>query len=310
MKQFTLFSLFALMFVMLVIGCKTKPQGENTSSQDTLNPDSTILVVASDTLMFMPDSTAETNLAIEAPTPDTTGQGGLFRPKSKIFKLWKTWFDECVASDTWTDADYLGIGNPNNLGSVTDKKKQVTLQELSTIISDGELSKVRIGRDSLSCKAAIETDLDISTILESNISVDTISNALEAELQAELKKSKKSVLVVNRYERQDMVFANLGRVLNNNSTPEKQQYKKDLNNKQNRFLNRVIIVHDFTIEITFSKTISAELKAKLNKGVIANVADGNGSVNFKLNTDGNLQARTKVSFPVLGQFGKFANIIQ
>lgn len=221
-------------------------------------------------------------------------------------RYWGKVFKHCMQSLLLKkkDADYLGPSNTLGLGTITDENLDVTYRLVdANTFSDAELKKIILPGGPTSCQYEISSNIDVEAMMNAKVSVRN-DDDLSLGLGTAIKNRKNVNFNVTSWQKDELITGQLMDALNSSPTAAKKAFKEDLLKPERIIMTRLIRIKGFSADIELKNDISADLKAKLNSGVIANLGNADAAVKVSIVNSKTIRLKSSDDFFVYGKFVK------
>lgn len=231
---------------------------------------------------------------------DTTTDLKILASGSQTNKLWRDAMKCCMSSDAFKNAKCMGFSNTIVLGTIASRNGLTTRMRLQDAFSPEEIiSMIDTGSFApCNCNSEIETDFNI--VLGGQIDITGQNQGVNAEINAALKKSRKTSLVINQWRKQEIVTGVLNSLLQNTSDPKKLRYKEEKQKLMQVLMTKHIQVKDCTCRIELSDSLSVSAQAQIDSGLIKGLNQLGGEFNVKRSGSRIIEITTQNTFYPLG----------
>ena len=217
-----------------------------------------------------------------------------------IKKQWLAVFKACMSNNTFDNPFYLGVVNLSSIGTIYDKKTGNTLRELDKIIPNSELAKLMDnGSEAGNCQMQNDKNLNFSLLLGADLTTQN------AQLNAAYSHADTTTIDGGKWTIIKLRQGDLQSYLDTCQIPGIKDYKNSLLEKNARVVLEVVRVSGFKSSLKFSNNINTSLQDSLKSGVIANLANGKGSLRFTLASNKSINVESSNDFIVFGKLWKY-----
>jgi hypothetical protein len=247
----------------------------------------------------------ELNLAeIDTTTIDNSDPLAAKNVRGYAARYWGRVMNHCIQSLLLKgkDADYLGPSNLLDLGTITDKRLDLTYRILdSNVFSKDELKKIiRYGAPT-TCAYEISSNINIESLMNARIGIKA-DDDLSLDLGNVIKNSKNVSYNVSSWQKDEIIVGNLMDALRDTESPKKKGFKEDLLKEGRLIMTSAIRVKGFSADIELNNDISSYLKAKLSPGVVANLGNADATVKVSVVNSKVIRLQSTDDFIVYGKF--------
>lgn len=203
--------------------------------------------------------------------------------KGETWKMWEDLHLQCMKSEWIRNPFYFGVTNTMKLGTISDKRYKTAFNAFEGVFSDAEIDSL-IDKGSPASCAYIQS---ISFNLKAELKMQFQGES--QELSAIFQTGKDRNIKLDGWQVQNLYTDRLKAKLEQSKSPAVRAYSDRLFDRKSRLLNKVVKVNGFTSEIKSEKLISADLKLKLEEGVIGKI--GNTGLDVKVEYKDSLTIR-------------------
>jgi len=172
------------------------------------------------------------------------------------------------------DFDFLGVGNPKNIGSIIDSTYLVSRMPLDTaIFSDTELKKI-ISRSYFNCQTSSSKSLVLKAIISGSLDVKNLDTALAAVIETSFTKKQDVNFTAKVWQKCEINTGWLAYYLQTGANLEKKKmYLKQLTTPGGLIIAKAIYINGLSLDIGLASALSLDLQAKLKANPTIKVGD-------------------------------------
>jgi hypothetical protein len=221
----------------------------------------------------------------------------LFTSKSQQEKVWRRLLKDCMKTEQDKRQSYFGVSS-FALGTLISKKTRKPTMILKDIISEAEYKKLINLQPNGSCNQSLITGTEFSGAFEAGAAL------VDAELMAEIIRSKKTTVIPGNYHNTFLLVPALKKLLKNATTQDLLDYKKELFSDENYIILSTKTISGYRADIEIESTNSAALKSKLDSGIVYQIDELGAELKYKRVSDNKISASSTEKFVPFGEFGK------
>jgi len=228
---------------------------------------------------------------------------GFLGGKGKTWKLWRALHKDCQKNDVAKDMVYFGVSNTLGLGTIVEISKD------GKIMPDFKLLREKLTEDQIkvvfndgtpaSCQFDQTTKVTADFLAQSQF-----STASSGDLNAAFGNTKDVTAKMDSWQSNDLLKGGLAVILKDTTNAYLKNYKSRLAGENRYVIANEIQVNGFSATIVTNTAISADLKVKLQAGMIQNVGDTAAQVKFTYVND------TTIKMTTVGKFVVFCTLIE
>ena len=284
------YAVFLVVMTVIFSACHSTDSGDSSQTQDSIvfnDLDSLKLESLNHFLTGITDSNGIDKI---------TGKG-------KTWRLWRSLHKDCQNDDVAKDKVYFGVSNTLGIGTIVEisedgkimpdfklLKENLTPEQVKVVYNDGVAA---------SCTYDRTTKVGIDFLAQSQF-----NTASSADLNAAIVNSKEITAKMDSWQINNLLKGGLATILINPTAEHLKDYKKRLTGENRYVISNEIVVNGFSAMINTKTQISADLKAKLQAGLVQNVGDTAAQVKFSYVDD------TTIRMSTVGKFIVFCTLIE
>jgi hypothetical protein len=227
--------------------------------------------------------------------------------KGATWRLWRKINIACMQSDWLTKAYYFGTSGNINLGAIVDKNYDLQrTMDATSGFNEVDINTVTNYGVFSTCENYIDMSMSLNTFLKCDFNFPQIPDpSITAELSNAIKNSNNSSVKIDGWRINNIREDNFTDILNDSCSNNKiKAYKNTLLKKDHLILIKVIEIKGFTSRIQLAHSISTQLKAQLENGVIAQLGNAGIETSFTLVGSNVIEVKSQNNFFVFGEFKK------
>lgn len=297
MKNMFITALSVSVASLLFISCNNHPSAEGTSTDTPAVSDNKDTVPLRPSLQFTQvriDNEVDSSHSLSAPAS-----------LRKAKKEWNRVYTNCrLAGNDYNinDFDFLGVGNPKDLGTIIDQENFLSRLPLDTnIFSAPELAQIKSPGADATCNTTTNNEIALNLLFEGAVNVDSLNSDLKTKIESAWSSKKNLQLNVKNWQKAELNTTWLSYYLQNGQNLDKKKiYLKELQREGNLIIAKAIYVKGFTMDINTATALSADIQAKLKEHPSIRIGDLAFQLSLKASSDKVIQASCTGSFIVYG----------
>jgi hypothetical protein len=300
-KNKTVFLMLGIgIMVLAIASCNSEKKSETTDSPAV---DSTIVAVDSSANLtseefVIPDTTVLIEQSNEEMENVKASNKTILFSKGAVWKMWQKIFKEQFRNEHFKTADYLGIHNTLDIGTVFNSNGE-PLWALDDLTTEAERKRFTKADDGTPINKIEKSAVSFESAFE----ITLPSSGIEGELSSALKNQKSLTVKINNARIKKLISGPLRLLLKNPQDEALIEYKNSIYNENNQIISQAVIINGFSLTIALDKDISASLKASLEKGIVKEVGKAGTKLKFEY------KSANEISVTSSGSFIAFVDIV-